>query len=573
MAAGNWRFRQARRASGGPSVYARMDVTRLHNRRAVARWERVSVGDLFERLTWSYPDKDAIVAWEGAFADPAYQRVTYREADELANRVANALLARGLEPGDRVLMFCDNSTEAYLTKFGIAKAGLTCVPVNPMLAPDVIAYLIDRVEPRLSVVDAELWPKASEAFAHHAMTPDVTIEIGGGALDGSVAFSNFVEGAPTTEPDVEIHGDDIWEIIFTSGTTAMPKGAMVSHTYSYLGGYSFALTHSRGAHIECDLKLCSFLPLIYHIADQIMSFPAFLCGGTLIMGRGFDPQQVATAIAQEGVTALWGGSPAMIGDVVGFLEAEGHDAGTLRSVVYGWTAASPSLIARLKKLAGDEVVAVEILGQTEAISCHRFWPDKWPELFARTAPEVNYVGVPNPMLAADVWDEQGNSLRGTVDVPGEVVYRSPVLMAGYYKDEEGTREAFRGGWFHSGDVCTYDEDGLRIMVDRSKDIVKSGGENVSTLRVESVLVQHPDVLKSAVVGLPHERWGEAVTAFVIPTPGHPPDTDALLAFCRGKLAGFETPKQVILVDELPVTVGGKVLKYKLRAQYDGFYAV
>jgi acyl-CoA synthetase (AMP-forming)/AMP-acid ligase II len=548
-----------------------MDVTTLRNRRAVNRWDRVSVGDLFERLVWSYPDKDAIVAWDGAFADPALERVSYARADAVANRVANALLSGGVEPGDRVLMFCENSSEAYLTKIGIAKAGMVCVPINPMMATDVIAYLIERAEPRFTIVDAALWPKAQAAFAVHGMAPDVTIEIGGGPVAASIGFAQFVAQAPETEPDVEIHGDDIWEIIFTSGTTAMPKGAMVSHTYSYLGGYSFALTHSRGAQIECDLTLVAFLPLIFHIADQIMSFPAFLCGGTLVMGRSFDPRGVAAAVERERGTSLWSGSPAMLSEVLKAAESGERDLSTLGSVIYGWTAAPPDLIAMLKRLAGEQVVPVEILGQTEAISCHRFWPDKWPEIFAATAPEVNYVGVPNPMVAADLWDEEGNSLRGTVGVQGEVVYRSPVVTAGYYKDEEATRAAFRGGWFHSGDVCTYDEQGLRIMVDRSKDIIKSGGENVSTLRVESVLVQHHTVAKAAVVGLPHERWGEAVTAFVIAADGHEPDVDELVAFCRTKLAGFESPKRVVMVDELPVTVGGKVLKYKIRAQYSELY--
>jgi acyl-CoA synthetase (AMP-forming)/AMP-acid ligase II len=145
------------------------------------------------------------------------------------------------------------------------------------------------------------------------------------------------------------------------------------------------------------------------------------------------------------------------------------------------------------------------------------------------------------------------------------------VTAGYYKDEEATRTAFRGGWFHSGDVCTYDENGLRIMVDRSKDIIKSGGENVSTLRVESVLVQHSSVAKAAVVGLPHDRWGEAVTAFVIAAEDQEPDPDELIAFSRTKLAGFESPKQIVVVADLPVTVGGKVLKYKLREEYHTFY--
>ncbi len=247
----------------------------------------------------------------------------------------------------------------------------------------------------------------------------MTIEIGGPPVAGSMSFTELVRDAATTEPDVEIHGDDVWEIIFTSGTTAMPKGAMVSHTYSYLGAYSFALTLTRNLHIESDLRLLSFLPLIFHIADQIFSIPAFLAGGTLVMGRGPDPAAIAAAITQERVTALWGGSPAMLTDLVDVLERDPeHDVRSLTTVIYGWTAAPPELIAALKRHCGEQLVPCEILGQTEAISCHRFWPDKWRETFLRTAPDLNYVGVPNPILAADVVDDEGRSLR---DSPGVVI--------------------------------------------------------------------------------------------------------------------------------------------------------
>jgi acyl-CoA synthetase (AMP-forming)/AMP-acid ligase II len=156
-------------------------------------------------------------------------------------------------------------------------------------------------------------------------------------------------------------------------------------------------------------------------------------------------------------------------------------------------------------------------------------------------------------------------------MPGEAVYRSPVVMAGYYRDPAATAEAFRSGWFHSGDSCTYDDAGLRIMVDRYKDIVKTGGENVSSIRVEAVLGQHPDVLKAAVIGLPHGRWGEAVTAIVVLRPDALVSPDALVTWCRQRLAGFETPKRVVVVDGLPETVGGKVLKYRLRAEFAGTY--
>ena len=169
----------------------------------------------------------------------------------------------------------------------------------------------------------------------------------------------------------------------------------------------------------------------------------------------------------------------------------------------------------MKQHCGDDLLVFEIFGQTESISCHRFWPDKWPELYARTAPKQNYVGVPSPVLASTVLDPEGQDLKSSPGTPGEAVYRSPSMMSGYYRDEAATREAFRFGWFHSGDSCVYDDEGLRVMLDRYKDIVKTGGENVSSLRVEAVLGLHPGVAKSAVIGLPHAHWGEAVTAVVI----------------------------------------------------------
>jgi acyl-CoA synthetase (AMP-forming)/AMP-acid ligase II len=164
-----------------------------------------------------------------------------------------------------------------------------------------------------------------------------------------------------------------------------------------------------------------------------------------------------------------------------------------------------------------------------------------------------------------VMDLDGSDLAAQPGVAGEAVYRSPSMMSGYYRDEAATREAFRYGWFHSGDSCAYDDDGLRVMLDRYKDIIKTGGENVSSLRVEAVLSQHPDVGKAVVVGLPHPRWGEAVTAMVVRMPGSEPTREEIIAFCRTVLAGYETPKDVLFVDALPETVGGKVLKYKLRA--------
>ena len=190
-------------------------------------------------------------------------------------------------------------------------------------------------------------------------------------------------------------------------------------------------------------------------------------------------------------------------------------------------------------------------------------------MYRDTAPATNVVGLPSPLLASTVMDEEGRSLQGEPGVRGEAVYRSPIVTAGYFRDDKATREAFRDGWFHSGDMCELREDGLRVMVDRFKDIVKSGGENVSSLRVEAVVALHPAVSRVAVVGLPDPRWGEAVTAVIVPRPGEAFDEAAILAFCRERLAGYETPKRIVVVEDLPVTVGGKVLKYRLRAMLAG----
>lgn len=289
-----------------------IDVDSLYDRRADDRWNRTSVGDVLERLTYSRPDRVAITGWAGAFGDPTYERLTYRDAATVVERVANGLLAAGLMRGDRVLLVCENSVEAYLTKLGAARAGLVSVPLNPSMAPDVVSRLIKQVQPRFAVVDAELWEHARPAFAEQGLAPDVTITIGGGPVQDSVAFTDFVAAQPTTDAGATVHGDDIWEILFTSGTTALPKGVMLSHHYAHFGAYSFALSLTRGLAVEADLVQVSFLPIIYHVADQCLSLSAFLSGGRLVIGRRPVLAEMAAAVQRESATSIWGGSPQLV---------------------------------------------------------------------------------------------------------------------------------------------------------------------------------------------------------------------------------------------------------------------
>ncbi|WP_225233983.1 AMP-binding protein [Klenkia terrae] len=550
-----------------------IDVDSLYDRRADDRWNRTSVGDVLERLPHSRPDRVAITGWAGAFGDPGYERLTYRQAATVVEQVANGLLAAGLQRGDRVLLVCENSVEAYLTKLGAARAGLVSVPLNPSLAPDVVSRLVELAQPRFAVVDAELWAHVQPAFAEQGLAVDVTITIGGGPAAGSVSFADFVAGQPTTDAGATVHGDDIWEILFTSGTTALPKGVMLSHHYAYFGAYSFAVSLTRGLALEADLVQVAFLPIVYHVADQCLSLSVFLAGGRLVIGRRPVPAEMAAAVQRERATSIWGGSPQLVKAFAAELAAAvgSGPPSSLRVLVYGWGAVEAGVTASLRSSCGGDLSLMGIFGQTEAISCHRFWPATEEAKVAAAGTSLNYVGIPNPLLASIVMDVDGSSLMDAPGVPGEAVYRSPAVTAGYYRDRAATEEAFRYGWFHSGDSCVVDEDGLRIMVDRYKDIIKSGGENVSSIRVEALLHEHPQVTKAAVVGLRHDRWGEAVTAVVVRAPGATITETELVDWCRTRLAGFETPKAVLFSEALPETVGGKVLKYKLRQAMSDLY--
>lgn len=541
-----------------------IDVESFRNRRNDQRWNRVSVGDVIERLTWSLPDKECLVATPDATVNPRHARVTYRQANDLINRVANGLLARGLPDAARVAMLVENSVEAWLSKVAIAKAGLVAAPINVMMAPDVIIDCLERVGAELVIADAGQWDTHGDALTANGLAPVMII---GGPDDGDTpSFDRFIADQPADEPDVVIHGDDIWEVLFTSGTTATPKAVMISHTYTYMCAMSQIMSMTRGLEHEEDLRHATFTPMTFHIGDHLMVFGPLMAGGTVIIGSKPDGKQMARACTDEAVTCLFGGSPQFIEGLI--RECDEHpdeyDLSTISSMFYAWAPLDPRSLKAFEALTRPDLVCWELIGQTECLAPHRFFVNRHRELYEATAPALNYVGLPAPLLGSTVMDEEGNDLSGHPGRLGEAVYRSPSMFSGYYGDPEATSEAFRGGWMHSGDTFTYDENGHRIMVDRYKDMVKSGGENVSSIRVEAVLQQHPAVARAAVVGMPDDTWGEMVTACVILEPGNELDEVDVIAFARERLAGFETPKRVVALDGFPETVGGKILKYRLR---------
>ena len=541
-----------------------IDVENFRNRRNDARWNRVSVGDVIERMTWNEPGKVAFIATPEATVDPAYARVTYSEANNVINRVANALLALNLPRASRIAMLCDNSNEAWLAKVGVAKAGLVAAPINVMMASDVIAEALQRVGAQHAIVDQALWEPLEGTLALANIRPIVSI---GGPPQGPIPnFEEFMSEHGSDEPDVEIHGDDIWQVLFTSGTTAKPKAVMISHTSTYMAAYSKALTMTRGLSHESEIRLGVFTPMVFHIGDQLCVFGPLVCGGTVIIGRKPQGPEMARAITDEKVTCLFGGSPQFVESLITEVQSkpEEYDLSSVGVMWFGWAPLAPASLAAFQELCGPQLKVYEMIAQTEAIAGHRFFIDRHLDMYLREAPAINHVGKPSPIMGATVMDETGQDLRDKPGVPGEAVYRTPAMFSGYYRDLEATQEAVRGDWFHSGDSFVYGQDQIRLMVDRYKDIVKSGGENVSSIRVESVLQEHPTVIRAAVIGLPDDRWGEMVTACILKAPNTQFEEKALIGFARERLAGFETPKRIVVMDEFPMTVGGKVLKYKLR---------
>lgn len=547
----------------------KFDVTSLRNRVARDRWNRVSMGDLFERIAWHDPDKVVIEAWEDAYESAENAHMTAGRADRLANQYANGILSSGITPGRIVMMVCENSIEAVLVKIGLAKAGVTVAPVNPNLSADVIGELIELCEPAAIVMDSQFREKIQPLVNSYGLKVLHHINVGSAAATPS--FTEFVETQSAQEPDVDIGGDDIWELLFTSGSTSAPKGVMVSHHNTMYVGLSFNGLAMNGVDYESELTMASFLPVIYHVGDGLI-YNAILSGGKVVIGRKFNPRELAQAIHKHKVNCLWGGAPQAIEAVSNeFRKDPGLDPHSLKTIIFGWAPLNPRLYDQIKQVLGEQVKLIEIIGQTEVCCAHRFWLEKHIDLYRRTAPQENYVGEPHGLLAAMIANDKNQPIPIGDSTVGEAVYRSPSLMAGYYKKAEDTAKAFEGGWFHGGDAFRWGENKQRILADRFKDIIKTGGENVTCIRVEAILGLHPGVQRAVIVGLPHHRWGEAVTAFVIPRADAQLTEQELLQFVRDKLAPFEMPKKIVFAQSFPETVGGKVQKHVLRAQNSALY--
>jgi fatty-acyl-CoA synthase len=509
---------------------------------AIARARRHGIGDLLRRTAARHPDKLAVVHGD--------LRVTFAEFDAAANRAANALAGRGLDKGDRLALLSRNSWQYAVLTFAAAKLGVVLVPVNFMLGAEEIAFILDHSGATAMVVEDALVATAEKAVGGRAMQIRGCV---GAAHEGWEDVEGWWTVGPAHDPEVAVADDDPLRLMYTSGTESRPKGVLLS-SRSLIAQY-VSCTIDGG--METDDVEVHALPM-YHCAqlDCFFSVDVYL-GATSIILPGPDPAQLLAAIARERATKLFC-PPTVWISLLRHPDFDATDLSSLRKGYYGASAMPVEVLRELSRRLPD-VRFWNFYGQTEMSPLATILRPH------EQLPMAGSAGRASINVETLVVDDEDNPVpAGEV---GEIVHRSPHAALGYYNDEEKTAEAFRGGWFHSGDLGVLTAEGYLSVVDRKKDMIKTGGENVASREVEEAIYQLDGVAEVAVFGISHPRWIEAVTAVVVPREGVTLTEDAVLAHAREKLAGFKRPKYVVFADALPKNPSGKILKRDLRTQH------
>jgi fatty-acyl-CoA synthase len=480
--------------------------------------------------------------------------VTWADLQRRVAALAGALSRRGVGFGDRVMILMLNRSEFVESVLATNMLGAIAVPLNFRLTPAEIALLVDDCEARVIITEAVLAPVAIGVRGIQPMLG--TVIVAGGVSDDQVLdYDELIEEPGDTPSPVDIPNDSPALIMYTSGTTGRPKGAVLTHTN--LTGQTMTGLYTNGADINSDVGFVG-VPF-FHIAGIGNLLTGMLLGvPTVIYPLGaFDPGQLLDVLAAEKVTGIFL-VPAQWQAVCSEQQARPRD---LKLRIMSWGAA-PAPDALLREMSatfpGTQILAA--FGQTEMspVTCMLLGED--------AIRKRGSVGKVIPTVAARVVDENMN------DVPigevGEIVYRAPTLMSGYWNNPAATAEAFAGGWFHSGDLVRMDDEGYVWVVDRKKDMIISGGENIYCAEVENVLAGHPGIVEVAVIGRTHEKWGEVPIA-VAAVADAALRLDLLAEFLTERLARYKHPKALEIVDALPRNPAGKVLKTELRVRYGG----
>ena len=510
---------------------------------------RINVGDSLTRTAARTPDTVALVEGD--------RRLTYREFNSEVNRLANALVKLGMTVGSSLALVSGNSIEFLTTYYACAKTGVVCVPINLGWRADEVAHVLHDSGARMTVVQQSLLERMRPALDGE---PGIELVIVyGGALvdDRSVSLDDLLAISKDTEPEVLIPDRAALTYLYTSGTTALPKGVVGNHVAVYLESMTMALE----GRFQADDRFAAMMPMFHTAQLNCHCTSAIMVGAAIHILSGFDADTLLTLIEREQITQIFG-LPMMFRAMLDHPTIGERDLGSLRRALYAMAPMPQETLIRCLEVFQCEFYL--LFGQTEmSPTATIFRPE-------HQLSHPGAAGTPVVNVHVGIMDEDGTLLP--TGETGEIVYRGPHTMTEYLGDDAATAAAFANGWFHSGDVGHLAEDGILWFTDRRKDVIKTGGENVSSIEVErAIYAAEPNVADAVVVGLAHEHWSEAITGFVTARDGAELSGDDIRDRMRDHIDAYKIPKSIVVIDSVPRTSTGKIQKNLIREEHAAHY--
>jgi acyl-CoA synthetase (AMP-forming)/AMP-acid ligase II len=504
-----------------------------------------TLGDLLRNNAHKFPDETAFV-----FAD---RRISFRQHFDRANRLASAIWKRGLRRQDRVSILSQNTIEFMETYAACELAGFIAATVNWRLAPPEMEYILNDSTPRLLVFEAQ-YAGVVDQIRHKLPHIEGFACFGGPAPEWAMSYEDLLAGGDDAGAPSRPLPDEIMHLIYTSGTTGRPKGVMRSHR----GEIAVAQLMATELGLIVSDRLQLMMP-VFHVGSRFLQLGAHLRGATVILHHDFKPADIVDTIVRERVT-MTHMAPTMVQAVLGVPGIEDADLSSLHTICYSAAPMPVPLLRRGLKLLGP--VFLQLYGMTEGGGTTLHKRQHKPDGTAEDIRRLGSIGQAAPTVDIKIVDDEGRELP--VGQTGEILTRTPSHMVGYWNNSAATIAALRGGWYHTGDLGMLDKQGFLYLVDRKKDMIISGAENIYSREVEEALATHPSVQDVAVIGVKDEYWGEVVRAIVVLAPGGQASEAELIDHCKTQIASYKKPKSVIFTGELPRLPSGKINKVVLR---------